>query len=72
MGFALCFGFWLTWIYYAYPNLVLAVLTHAWLGTLLQRVTGLYTRIGPFYLNPERYIFREVFPFVRTLVGDLF
>lgn len=72
MGFAAVFGFWLAWIFYARPNLLLAVLCHAWLGTLLNRVVLLPMRVGPFYWQPDRYVYRTLFPFVRSWIGDLF
>ena len=66
------FGFGLAWIFYARPNLLLAVLCHAWLGTLLHRVVLLPMRVGPFYWMPDRYVYRTLFPFIRQWIGDLF
>ena len=71
---ALTFGFGsaVAWIYYAYPNLALAVGCHTLVGTLLHRVLGLHMRIGPFYWEPDRYILRTLFPPLRDWIGGLF
>ncbi len=72
MGFVSAFGFCLAWVFYARPNLLLAALCHAWLGTLLHRVVLLPMRVGPFYWQPDRYVYRTLFPFIRQWIGDLF
>ena len=72
MALALLFGSVVAWIYYAHPNLVLAVGCHALVGTLLHRVLGLHMRIGPFYWDRDTYILRTLFPPLREWIGDLF
>ncbi len=66
IGFAAC------WIYYATPNLLIAVCSHAFLGTLLHQLLEMHMRIGPFYWQSDLYIFRTLFPPVRDLIGNLF
>jgi hypothetical protein len=56
--------------YFKTPNFFLLVCTHAFLGTLLHRLYDLPMRIGPFYNSPDRYIIRELFPFVAGLIGN--
>ncbi len=60
------------WLYYRWPNLPLLGLSHAILGTLLNRVALLPMRIGPFYERPDLYLLRTVVPGARRLIGNLY
>ena len=55
-------GFAIAIIFFYRPNLFLAVLTHAILGTLLHRVIEMHMRIGPFYWESDKYVYRTLFP----------
>jgi hypothetical protein len=72
MGFVLLFEFALCWVALSWPNLLLAVLCHAWLGTLLHRIALVPMRIGPFYWEPNLYVYRTLFPFLHEWIGNLF
>jgi membrane protease YdiL (CAAX protease family) len=65
-------GWVVSYIYYHAPNLVLAVLTHAILGTILHRVLELNTRIGPFFWERDKYVYRTLFPALKELIGNAF
>ena len=58
-------------IYAATPNLFVASLSHALLGTILQQIFGLYTRVGWCFANPESYVIRNLFPFVKDLTRGM-
>jgi hypothetical protein len=72
MGIALLLGTAMTWLYDVHPNLAAAALCHAALGTLLHRVAGLNMRIGLFYWQRDRWVFRTLFPWFKELIGDRF
>lgn len=72
MGFAVALSFSLGWIFYTRPNLLLAVLCHAWLGTLLNRVVLFPMRVGPFYGQPENYVYRILFPDLHRWLSTFF
>jgi len=72
MGVALPAGFAWAWLYYRRPNLLLHGISHAVVGTLLNRVVQLHMRVGPFYERPDLYVLRTVIPGVRRLIGDLY
>jgi len=65
-------GFASAWIWYATPNLVAAAFCHAVVGTLLHQVLEVHMRIGPFYWDSEKYVFRTLFPVLRQIIGDLY
>ena len=65
-------GFSMAYIFYHSPNLILAVLSHAIIGTLLHRVLEMHMRIGPFYWESDKYMYRTLFPALRTLIGNAF
>lgn len=65
-------GFAVSWIYYRTPNLLLAAVAHATIGTLLHQVLQMHMRIGPFYWENEKYVFRTLFPVLREIIGDLY
>jgi hypothetical protein len=49
-----------TSIFYMTPNMLALVLCHALLGTTVSKVVCFYTRVGPFYMNNDRYVFVTV------------
>jgi hypothetical protein len=53
------------------PNLILVMLSHAVLGSSLVLVAGIIPKAGPFYLNPQKYLLRALFPWWRDLVNGL-
>jgi hypothetical protein len=59
------------WAQLRMPNLALAALSHAVLGTLLHQLAGISMRIGPFHERPERHFFRELLPFLQTWMQDV-
>lgn len=63
----ICFvaGFFWTFIFSLTPNITMVVLSHAFLGSILSRVNCLYTRVGPFYANNDRYVFMTIFNDVK-------
>jgi membrane protease YdiL (CAAX protease family) len=65
-------GFCWAWIFYRRPNVLLLGFSHAVLGTLLHRVVQMYMRIGPFYSEPDLYVFRSVIPGLKQLIGNQF
>ncbi len=65
------FGFVVSYIYYHVPNLALAVFTHAILGTILHRVLELNTRIGPFFWERDKYVYRTLFPSLGELIINI-
>jgi hypothetical protein len=69
----LCFAAGVIWtsIFYATPNMLMLVVCHALLGTMISRVAFVYTRIGPFYANNDRYVFITVFGGIRELFAGL-
>lgn len=69
LGLLVCY-FWAREYLYR-PNLILVMLSHAVLGGSLFFVAGIIPRIGPFYLHPEKYLFRTLFPWWGNLVGHL-
>lgn len=60
------------WLYHTRPNLLALAVSHAIVGTVLHRVVELHMRIGPFYWNPSHHPVRDVFPFVKPLIGNQF
>lgn len=72
MGFTWLGGFCWSWLFYLRPNILLLALGHAVLGTILHRIVQLYTRIGPFYDQPDLYILRHVVPGLQRFAGNLF
>lgn len=60
------------WLYYTRPNVLALAVSHAIVGTVLHRVVELHMRIGPFYSNPDYHPVRDVFPFVKPLIGNQF
>ena len=72
MCISLVIGFAFVWVSYATPNLFLAVSCHAILGTLLHRVAGIQVKIGPHYMQKDFHFSRTLFPFLKTIIGDLF
>lgn len=72
IAFVLPAGFCWAWIFYRRPNLLLLGLSHAVLGTILNRVVLLYMRIGPFYDHPDLYLWRTVIPGLKNMIGNLY
>jgi membrane protease YdiL (CAAX protease family) len=62
--------FW-TRIFYMTPNMLTLVLSHALLGTTISRVVCLYTRVGPFYANNDRYVFVTVLAGIQQWLAGL-
>lgn len=69
MALAVPFAFTLSWISWRTPNVFAAAGFHAVLGVLVHRVLELSMRTGPFYSNPDTYLFRTLFPFARDWIG---
>jgi hypothetical protein len=69
----ICFAAGIFWtrIFYLTPNILMLVMSHALLGTILSRITCLYTRVGPFYANNDRYVFITVFSGIKELFTGL-
>jgi membrane protease YdiL (CAAX protease family) len=72
IAFVLPAGFCWTWIFLRRPNLLLLGLSHAVLGTILNRVVLLPMRIGPFYAHPDLYLWRTVIPGLKDMIGNLY
>lgn len=72
MGVVFATGLCWAWIFYQRPNVLLLGLSHAVLGTILHRVVQMYMRIGPFYSEPDLYVFRSVIPGLKQLIGNQF
>ena len=53
-------------------DLVLAGFCHAIIGTALHRVLEMHMRIGPFYWESDKYVYRTLFPALRELIGNAF
>lgn len=62
------FAFIVSWISWRTPNVFAAAGFHAVLGVLVHRVLELSMRTGPFYSNPDTYMWRTLFPFVREVI----
>jgi hypothetical protein len=60
-----------TWIHHRRPNLLLLGLSRAVLGTILNRVVLLHTRVGPASVRPELYLWRTVIPGLPEMIGNL-
>ncbi len=71
IALAFAVGLCWSWIFYARPNVLLLGTCHAILGTILQNVVMMYTRIGPFYAEPQRHAFVSAFPGLKALIGNL-
>ncbi len=69
----ICFAAGVIWtsIFYATPNMLMLVVCHSLLGTMISQVAFLYTRIGPFYANNDRYVFVTVFRGIKELFAGL-
>ncbi len=65
-------GFAVAWVSYATPNLFLAILCHALLGTLLQRVALIQLRFGPHYLQKDFHFFQTLFPLTKKIIDNQF
>lgn len=70
------FAFVAGWIFYDTNkrNLLLIVLMHASLGTILHRVYRLNMKIGVFYpegFHGKEHIARELIPYVKELIGNM-
>jgi len=72
MGVVFATGLCWAWIFYKRPNVLLLGVSHAVLGTILHRVVQMYMRIGPFYSEPDLYVFRSVIPGLKQLIGNQF
>jgi hypothetical protein len=57
--------------FYVTPNMLLLVVCHSLLGTMISQVAFLYTRIGPFYANNDRYVFVTVFGGIKELLARI-
>ena len=71
MAISFVAGIVMTRTFCAYPHLWLAVLCHAWIGTLLHRLAGMYMRSGPAYWKGDIYVIRTLFPPIKRLIGNL-
>ena len=71
MGLGLVASYFWAREYLRQPNLVLLTLSHAILGSCLLLVSGIMTRIGPFYLHPEKHALRTLLPWWQSLVQGL-
>jgi hypothetical protein len=58
-----------SWLYQTRPNIVLAGIGHAVLGTALHSLLHLNMRVGPFYAHPEGHIMRHVIPGAKAIAG---
>ncbi len=59
------------WIYHRNPNLLPIILSHAWLGTLLHRLTPLSFRVGYFYSYPEGRVLAVLWPALNAYLRQL-
>ncbi len=65
-------GYAVAQIFYHFPNLFLALACHAVIGTMLHRVFEMHMRIGPFFWESDKYVYRTLFPALRELIGSAF
>ena len=71
MGLGLAASYFWAREYLQRPSLLLLTLSHAILGSALVLVAGIIPKAGPFYLNPEKYLIRALFPWWKDLVRGL-
>jgi hypothetical protein len=71
VGLTATFGFASAWICLGTPNVLPAALCQAGLGLLVHRGLELTLRVGYFHSHPGAYVFREAFPAIRTMIGNL-
>lgn len=65
-------GFAVIWVSYKTPNLFLAVISHAILGTMLFIIAGVQVKLGPHYLQKDFHFSRTLFPVFKKIIGNLF
>jgi hypothetical protein len=59
-------------LYLKWPNLILAAASQAVVGTILHRVVAMNMRVGPFYWQRDKFIWRKLFPILGELIAGRF